>query len=326
MILATYIHDLDPVLVKIWGPLQVRWYGLSYLAAFVAGYFILRSLARRRLWVVGEEATADFLTWAAVFGVFLGGRLGHVLFYTVADKGWGPVLEDPLMVIRVWDGGMASHGGILGLFLFTLWYAWRRKLSWPGVGDGLVVAAPLGLFFGRMANFINGELYGRPAGEGVSWAVKFPAAFFEQPEEGGRLAEAVAAAKGIDPQVTSRNLVEAMRENEAAREAAGEFLLARHPSQIYEGVLEGLVLFAILWTIRVVWKKAPHGFLTGAFFIFYAVFRIFVENYRMPDAKLVLGGAMTKGQFYSVFMVAIGLAFWAWAFFGKGRGKGKGLV
>ena len=339
LVLGTWVHNLDPVLLKIWGPLQLRWYGLAYLAGFVAAYLLLKRFARKGLWVLKEEAVPDFIAYGAMLGVFLGGRLGYVLFYMIPDQGWGSVTSDPGVIFRVWDGGMASHGGFLGLMFFTLVYAWKKKLSWAGVGDSLVVVCPLGLFFGRVANFINGELYGRVA-TGVPWGVKFPASLAEtvtkDPAEFEKALNAVAA---VDPanfggwqqqyaqlmkigdidgaQQAGRNFVQhaeqAARENPAISEALAPHLEVLHPSQLYEALLEGAVLFGVLYFIRVRFPNLAHGVLTGLFFLLYAVFRIVAEEFREPDAVWVIEDLLTKGQFYSIFMIGIGVGFLIYA-------------
>ncbi len=340
-VLATYVHNLDPVIISLGRGIALRWYGVAYLLGFVVGFLLLRHLARRGMWVLKPEQTADFIAAAALLGVFLGGRLGYILFYHLPKEGWGSLAADPLLVFRVWEGGMASHGGILGLVIFTWFYSRKEKVSWTGLGDGLCVVAPVGLFFGRMANFINGELYGRVA-EGVSWAVKFPTALMDsKAPEFLRFDEAAAAATAVAPGLTAsyQALVEASaaigegnsqngylaareqlfgemlaanRHSSAVSEALGGFLEPRHPSQLYEGALEGVALFAILWLVRVRFPKAPPGTLTGLFFGCYAVFRIFAEYFREPDAALV--GPLTKGQFLSLFMLvfAAGFLLYAW--------------
>lgn len=341
--IALYVHHLDPVLLRITDKIALRWYGLAYLAGFVAGYWVLKWFAQKKLWVLKPEQAADCVAGAALFGVFLGGRLGYILFYQIldADRGWSAFASDPLMVFRVWEGGMASHGGILGLVIFTWFYARAKKVSWTGLGDGLCVAATLGLFFGRMANFINGELYGRVA-HGVAWAMKFPMALTDpKAPESGRFFEAAEAAarkapglqQSYDRMIASwdvfektgtpdaqmqlaeargrffDNLLQANRTVHGLPETIGDYLLPRHPSQLYEGALEGLALFSILFFVRVRFPRMPHGIVTGLFFILYAVFRIYVEQFREPDAALILNGLLTKGQFYSVFMIAAGAAF-----------------
>lgn len=305
---AIYVHDLNPVLLKITDAIQLRWYGLAYMMGFIAGFYLLRNLARRKLWVLPPEKTADFIAAAALFGVFLGGRLGYVLMYQIPKEGIDSVITDPLIILRVWEGGMASHGGILGLVVFTWFYAKKHKVTWTGLGDGLCVVAPLGLFFGRMANFINGELYGRVA-KGVPWAMKFPQSLELEPKDVQAAAWEACIGKSSElaNATTLQQLVEVSRQKPAVLETLAEYLQPRHPSQLYEGALEGLALFGILWFVRTRWKQAPDGLLTGLFFLFYALFRIVAEQFREPDAAMV--GMLTKGQFYSLFMFLFAAAF-----------------
>ena len=302
--IAYWVHNLDPFAVELGGGFGVRWYGLAYLAAFAAAYLVYVQLARRGYSVIPADKVGDFITGCAVFGVIVGGRLGYMLFYDF----WGFV-RDPLMFFRVWEGGMSAHGGILGVVLYTLWYAWRHKVNWPGLGDNLVVGAPLGLFFGRMANFINGELYGRTAS--VPWAVKFPKELYELPVEAQRevLAKAQELAGGP---VGLDQIVASVPQLPTWQAVLGGFLTPRHPSQIYEAVLEGAVLFVVLLLLRVK-VRLPNGIITGAFFVGYAVLRIIGEFFREPDAGLVWG--MSRGQFLSIFLVLIGLGFWIGAKF-----------
>ena len=321
---ATYVHDLNPVILRITEAIQLRWYGMAYLLGFVVGFLLLRNLARRGLWVMKPEQTGDFIAAAALFGVFLGGRLGYILFYQIPAAGWAGLAKDPLMVLRVWEGGMASHGGILGLVIFTWFYSRKHQVTWTGLGDGLCVVAPVGLFFGRAANFINGELYGRVA-EGVKWAVKFPLSLAEEPRE--VQAAAWQACTEVAPALAKTDsldvLIATARANPKVSETLGEFLQPRHPSQVYEGLLEGAALFGILWFVRVRFPKAPDGLLTALFFFFYALFRIFGEQFREPDAELV--GALTKGQFFSLFMFLFAAGFFihAWRRWQSGaRGPG----
>jgi phosphatidylglycerol:prolipoprotein diacylglycerol transferase len=320
-VIAQYIHDLNPVALPIYGNLAVRWYGLAYLAGFVAGFLLLRHLARRSLWVLKPEKTADFIAAAAMFGVFLGGRLGYVFFYQLPEQGWSKILSDPLMIFRVWEGGMASHGGILGLVIFTWFYAKKEKVTWTGLGDGLCVVAPLGLFFGRVANFINGELYGRIVEGVVPWAVRFPLSLMKEPESVQR--DAWQACAEIEPSLADAQSMETLiavaRKNPEVSQTLGDFLPPRHPSQIYEGLLEGALLFAILWWVRTRYKNAPDGLLTGLFFALYAGFRIFGEQFREPDAALV--GSLTRGQFFSLFMFVFAALFLLHAWRGRERSK-----
>jgi len=315
-----YIHHLNPVIVHL-GRLSIHWYGLAYVVGFMAVIVLLRYFARLGTSRLPESQVTDFVTYGALFGVLLGGRLGYFLF---GYGNLGDFASDPLLIFRLNEGGMASHGGILGLFLFTLWYSRRHKIPWTNLGDHLVVGAPVGLFFGRLANFVNGELYGRAA-QGVAWAMKFPAEISPNPANpglaltSGQRVLAEKAALAADPSLADvplgtfyTTLIERMRNDEALRESVGRFLTPRHPSQLYEAALEGLALFLILFFVRVRFRRLPNGVLTGLFFLFYAGFRIFVEQFREPDSDLV--GLLTKGQFYSLFMVIIGAAFllWAW--------------
>ena len=279
--LAYFLHDLSPFIYEFRPGMGLRWYGLAYVCSFLIGGWMYRWLARGGYTDMPEEQVSDFITWSAVFGVMIGGRLGWAIFY-----GGRGVWEDPLSVFRVWDGGMASHGGILGMILFTYYWSWKKGVSWTSIGDSLVVVAPVGLFLVRLANFVNGELYGRATT--VLWAVLFP-------QELG---------------MNEPSLRE-IREDPAVRERLREILVARHPSQIYEAILEGLVLLGVLWWMRVK-CRVPRGGITGTFFILYAVLRIIGECFRVPDpAWSALG--LSAGQFLSTFMVLIGVSFWVGA-------------
>lgn len=293
--LASYLHQLSPFIVEFRNGIGLRWYGLAYVLAFLLGYWLYLWLARRRYTDLPPEQVADFITWAAIFGVMLGGRLGFILFYDLDG-----MLEQPSKMLRVWEGGMSSHGGILGLVLFTLYWSRRHRVSWTSLGDCLVVVAPIGLFLVRVANFINGELYGRVAQ--VAWAVQFPTELLERPELAARLGEGKANSM--------HEIVERARTEPELAERLREILPLRHPSQIYEALLEGVVLFAILWWMRTR-LRLPRGVLTGAFFILYAVLRIAGEFFREPDPAWSVG-LFSAGQFLSLFMVVIGAGFILW--------------
>ena len=203
---------------------------------------------------------------------------------------------------------MSSHGGIIGVVIFTLIYSRRHKLPWTNPGDNLCVVAPIGLFLGRCANFINGELYGRVTN--VSWAMQFP----KELMDAGNAAEAdraLAACQQVDPSLHSiESIVDAVRTNPKIADTLRGILTPRHPSQLYEAALEGVVLFAILWFVRTRFRT-PNGFITGLFLIVYSILRIIVENFREPDAPLV--GIFTRGQFFSLFTVVIGVGFIIWS-------------
>lgn len=251
--MLVYPH-IDPVAVKL-GPLAVHWYGLMYLAAFIA--FIL--LGRRRIaahpdlgW--HEKDLDDLLFWG-VLGVVIGGRLGQVLFYEPAY-----FLAHPGEIVAVWKGGMSFHGGLLGV-LIALWAFGRRTgRGFLQVGDFVAPLVPLGLAFGRLGNFINGELWGRPAPPDLPWAMIFP---------------------HVDT-------------------------LPRHPSQLYQAGLEGVVLFVLLWLYTA--RPRPVGAVSGAFLVGYGTFRFIAEYFREPDAG-IFGHSylVSMGQWLSLPMVAIGL-------------------
>ncbi len=296
--LGYFLDDFDPFLFHLWGDYGPRWYGLAYVLAFACGFWLLRILAQRGYTQLRAEQVGDFITWGALCGVMLGGRLGYVFFYRPE------MLREPLSIFALWEGGMSSHGGMLGLIAFTFWYSWRHKISWTNLGDNLVVVAPIGLFFGRCANFINGELYGRVTT--VPWAMLFPKELLD-PENTAAADRALVVGQEIDPRLTSPDeVVNGLHSHPQLREALRPILTPRHPSQIYEALLEGVLLFTILWLVRTRTRQ-PNGVLTGLFFLCYAIFRIVVEYFREPDASLIAG--FTRGQFFSFFLVAIGLAF-----------------
>lgn len=242
---------IDPVIVHI-GPFALRWYGVMYLIGFLIGFLIIRRLCASRQLPLNQEGQSDLLFYC-VLGVILGGRLGYVVFYNAAYY-----LQHPLQIFSVWEGGMSFHGGLLGVVVAAVLFSWRRKLSPLLLGDILVTASAPGLGLGRIGNFINGELWGRPTT--VPWAMVFPAA-------------------GPEP---------------------------RHPSQLYEATLEGLVLFAILWWLHR--RKVPHGVPFFTFFLLYGSFRFLVEFFRQPDAHLgFLWAGATMGQLLCLPMIGIGL-------------------
>ena len=294
--LAYYLDDLDPIIFRIYDNVGPRWYGLSYVLAFISSFVLFLWLAKRGYADLPVERVGDFITGAALFGVIVGGRLGYVLLYNPE------MLRAPLSILRVWEGGMSSHGGMIGLLLFTLYYAHRHKISWMNLGDNLGVTAPVGLFFGRCANFINGELYGRITT--VPWAIQFPKELLDHPTEANR---AIASCSQIDPSLsTPEAIVVAVHRQPQVAATLRSILPPRHPSQLYEAFFEGIVLFAILWFVRTRTRQ-PNGMLMGLFFTCYAIFRIVIEYFREPDATLI--GHFTRGQFFSFFLIAIGLGF-----------------
>jgi phosphatidylglycerol:prolipoprotein diacylglycerol transferase len=296
MWLAYYVHHLNPFLIRFYDQFGIRWYGVAYLCGFIAAFYLLKWLARKGYGSLSDGQVADFTFYAALFGVLLGGRLGYVLFYRPE------MLTDPISILRVGDGGMASHGGIIGLFIFSWIYARRHKISWTGIGDNLVAVAPIGLLFGRIANFINGELWGHPTN--VPWAVQFPSELLDYPD---KAQAAIDQCSALSPNLDSVNaIIDAARTNLQVREILSHILTPRHPSQLYEALLEGVLLFVCLITIRLRFRK-PDGLTTGCFFLLYPIMRIIGETFRVPDAPLT--GPFTRGQFLSLFMFLIALGF-----------------
>ena len=289
--LATYVHDLSPFLIRFGENFGVRWYGIAYVASFFIGYLLFVRLARMGYSDIPPSKVGDFITMTALFGVIIGGRLGYVLFY-----GFDEYRSNPLNILKLWQGGMSSHGGILGIFFFTWIYARRQKVSWTNLGDNLVCVAPVGLFLVRCANFINGELFGRVTT--VSWGMKFPRELIERPS---------ARALSAYPDFNVRSdMIEKAYADPTYRQTIAPLLETRHPSQFYEAFFEGAVLFAVLWFLRTRFRL-PNGVLTGVFFILYAFARIGCEMFREPDAPLA--GPFTRGQFLSLFMIGFGVVF-----------------
>jgi phosphatidylglycerol---prolipoprotein diacylglyceryl transferase len=316
MPLAVYLHQLDPFALRLWGNVGIRWYGLSYVAGFIAAYLILYMLARRGRILLQPAAASDFIV-AAALGTVVGGRVGYALFYDpalVIDFSgqfpfWG--------LLAMWKGGMASHGGIIGLVIACLRFARKHKLPTLHLFDLIALTGPVGIFFGRIANFINGELFGRECRPDLPWAVKFPQEMLDW--KAPRLAELRAVlgpAQGqqdSSQQLVQQTLDMIQRGNRAVIEAVEPLLPPRHPSQIYEALLEGLFMFAAMW---ILWRKPRKpGIVAGAFLVIYPVVRFIGEQFRTPDAHIgfeALG--LTRGQWLSILMLAIGivcLAAWS---------------
>lgn len=313
LFLAYYLHDLSPQVVRLFGGFAIHWYGLAYVLGFYLTYLVMRFLARRGLSELKPDQTADFITLVAFFGVVLGGRLGYMLFYNFNE-----FIREPWIFFLLHKGGMASHGGIAGVVLFTLWYARKHRLSWTGLGDTLVCGAPLGVFLGRIANFINGELFGRVTT--VPWAVKFPTELHHKDYlvQGGKPVDVPEQLQ------SSPEIIEWFERTGGGRAELEALLHPRHPSQIYEALGEGLFITIILLAIRLKFPRLPHGVLTALFFLLYAVARISLENLRQPDDGASPIWGLTKGQFLTVFMVFIGLAFLVYALVARRRGRNEG--
>ena len=315
MFLGYYIHRLDPFVFRITETFGPRWYGMAYLLGFVVGILFLRFLSRRGYCQIPEEKVTDFIVYTAIFGVMLGGRLGYFLLYRPQE-----LMANPLVFFKFTEGGMASHGGILGIVIFTFCYARRHGHSWTHLGDSLVPVAPIGIGLGRLGNFINGELIGRATT--VKWAVQFPAELKMGRDGGLSPATVQSVVHEVDqalPGVAidhADEVIAAARHSPEVLPILANYLTPRHPSQLYQALLEGFLLAGILIAIRLRWRDLPHGLLTGLFFTLYAVFRMIGENFRQPDAERILG--LTRGQFYSTFMILLGIIFLVYACLSRG--------
>lgn len=261
MTLALAFPVIDPVIVAI-GPFAIRWYALAYIVGLVVGWRMAMRIAGRPGSPVTPEQVDGFLLWATL-GVVLGGRLGYVLFYNFAHY-----LQNPSEILAVWQGGMSFHGGMLGVIIAMLAYCRLSKIPFFAFTDVIACVTPIGLFFGRIANFINGELWGRVAPD-VPWAMAFPT--------GGPI--------------------------------------PRHPSQLYQAAMEGVLLFLLLNLLR--WNSKAMdrpGLLSGVFLIGYGMARIIGELFREPDAQIgYLVGGTTMGQWLSLPMVLFGIGVVWWS-------------
>ncbi|NPD65505.1 prolipoprotein diacylglyceryl transferase [Lichenicola cladoniae] len=249
--------EFDPVLVQF-GPLAIRWYALAYITALVIGWRLMRRLAVRAPAVATPLQVDDFLTWATL-GVVLGGRFGYILFYQP-----GLYFSHPLAMLELWHGGMSFHGGMLGVVVALIVFTRRRGINLLGFADRLAVVVPVGLGLGRLANFINGELWGRPADPSLPWAMIFPR---------------------VDA-------------------------IPRHPSEIYEALMEGVLLLCVMLLLaRRITIRERAGLLTGIFLLGYAILRAIGEHFRQPDSFLnYLAFGTTMGQLLCIPMAVAGIA------------------
>ena len=262
--------DIDPVAISI-GPLNVHWYGLMYVLGFFVAWFGFRLRARRPGSPI-DEARAEDLIFYGALGVFIGGRLGYMLLYFLPENGIGALLSDPLAVVRVWEGGMSFHGGLVGVLIAMWLFARQLGLGFFEVTDFIAPWVPPALGFGRIGNFINGELWGKPTSADAPWSVVF---------------------EGV----------------------------ARHPSQLYEAFLEGLVLFVILFLFSA--SDRPIRAVSGLFLLGYGAFRTLIEFVRVPDDGVYLAwGWLTKGQVFSAPMIFAGLVLLWLAYRGAPRVTG----
>ena len=260
-----WVHHLDPFLIHFpegFFLTGIRWYGLAYVAGFVMVLCMLRIYRRADKTTLDSDQQISLVT-TLILGTLLGGRLGYMLLYRFAD-----FIKDPLIFFQVWQGGMASHGGIIGIVLACYWFARKHDLAFSHIVDLIATVSPFGIFFGRIANFINAELWGKTTK--VAWAVIFP----------------IRNASGI----------------------IVDYTVPRHPSQLYEALLEGMILLCYLQARFWLSNASKHypGQICGEFFIVYPILRIIGETFRAPDAPLIMG--LSRGTFYSMVMLFFGIA------------------
>lgn len=327
-----WVHNLDPFLIKISGNFGIRWYSLAYLAGFALGFLFMSWMSKRKRTPLTVDQASDFLTYLIV-GVLLGGRLGYVVFYSpdllMDFRGsfpfWG--------AIAVWEGGMASHGGFIGVILACILFAWRHKKDPLHLGDLVIFGTCMGISLGRVANFINGELMGRVASPNLPWAVKFPQDIYRWiGYETEKLSSLTLTMKelGVSESewmqwIQSRSagklygaadrVIEAVQNGQQnVIDAVSLVLEPRHPSQLYAMIGEGLIPLIVL---TIVWlKPRKPGLICSLYLLIYSCFRVIDEMFRLPDAqfsdlsKLPLG--LTRGQFLSIWLFLFGVALMIW--------------
>ncbi|MDI7774873.1 prolipoprotein diacylglyceryl transferase [Asticcacaulis sp. EMRT-3] len=278
------LPDINPVLVHL-GPVQIHWYAIAYIAGIVCGWlYVSRLLRRDELWTprtppISTEQLDDLIIWI-MLGIILGGRIGYIIAYDTSI-----IWQHPLQIFQIWQGGMSFHGGFIGVGTAAILYARAKKLDLARIlnlGDALACAAPIGLFFGRLANFVNGELWGRPTT--LPWGMDFCNRYIKL-QYGG------VCPADFDPLT------------------GGYHVILRHPSQLYEALGEGVILFTLMWLLihRFGKLKAP-GFVMGTFIAGYGLIRILLENVRNPDAQMpdFLRHWITMGMILSIPMVLAG--------------------
>jgi phosphatidylglycerol:prolipoprotein diacylglycerol transferase len=324
-----WVSALDPFLIQFSDSFGIRWYGLAYLLGFLLTYFIAVSVGRKERWSEPAAMASDFV-FVAALGTILGGRLGYCIFYDPAlfSRFTG---EFPFWgVLMIHKGGMASHGGMVGIVLTSLWFARTRGVALWSLLDVVALAGCIGIFFGRIANFINGELVGRPASPDLAWSVRFPQDLYgmahgdagalaplapvvtEVGVSSARWAELVEAgnAPHIAPVIDSL-IIRIQHGDQVLAEKLAPFLVPRHPSQLYEALLEGLLL-GIACVVS--FKRALYpGGAAVTFLLLYPVARIIGEQFRMPDPQLGFRlFDLTRGQWLSIIMLVVAVGAWFW--------------
>jgi len=282
-----YLHQINPIALPL-GSFGIHWYGLMYLLGFAVAWWLGRRRVREgRLPGIDENGYGDLMFYG-MLGVVIGGRVGYILFYDLAEY-----IAHPLQVLKIWQGGMSFHGGLLGVCAAVWLWSRRHRLHVMDTIEFIAPLVPPGLGFGRIGNFINGELWGKLTHAG--WGVVFP------------------QAPVVDVPANSQALDQMMSMPQIQQQFATGMLnsAARHPSQLYQAALEGLVLFTVLWMFSA--KPRPRYAVAGMFALLYGVFRFIVEFVRVPDEQLnyIAFGWLTMGQLLSVPLVLVGL-FWLW--------------
>ncbi|MFL1731791.1 prolipoprotein diacylglyceryl transferase [Moraxella oculi] len=281
--MAIFHPQFDPVALNL-GFIELHWYGLMYLLAFLCAYLLATWRSKKRH-DFNAEMVSDLVFFGAL-GVILGGRIGYVVLYN-----FGEFLDNPAYLFRVWEGGMSFHGGFIGVVLAMLYFAKKYKKHPFTILDFIAPCVPLGLLFGRIGNFINGELWGRVSHGDYAYLMYFP--------------QAIAADYELinkDPSLIS-----------IATKFDGHYLLPRHPSQLYQAFTEGVLLFAILWWFSA--KPRPRHAVSALFLLGYGIVRFTTEFFRQPDVgyDLILGW-MSKGQLYSLPMIILGVILFIMAY------------
>lgn len=328
MLLASWLHDIDPFLIRFTPSFGVRWYGLSYVIGFLAAWLILVRMARRGLVLMRPESVPDLIV-NIIVGTLVGGRLGYCIFYR-PELLWTFDSSPPWWgLLAVNQGGMASHGGMVGIVVACWLFARREKLPMLHAMDCIAFVAPAGIFLGRIANFINGELLGRivtppgaPGAGGPWWAVKFPQELLEpghapvlnhvQTEK----LEAMLgshALPGDDMEMALERIISAVQHGDRSLAAElAPLISARHPSQLYQAFAEGILVAAALVLVWI--RPRRPGVISSWFLIVYGVGRVITEFWRLPDAHLAVQriAGLSRGQWLSVVMVITGGALLLW--------------